>query len=360
MWFNRCFLSWILLVVIGMAACSGGDTEVEVTQEPEPVEDVIPEPTPEPEVIYSGPFDFLESWADISYGAEISCNDRVFTKSNFPDLQVTRWNNPNPITTQWHVRGAPVCDYDKFYPTYELLTGSTTEYRKRIDLSMRYPDRDGTKFYSGPGAFFFVNNRTADRKTRTSGEKTITEWAVGGDVYGRFDPESQEAIDRKQLAEDCGRSAQYVPDVVVHQLPYFDIEEGDVFEGEWQAVRTVTTEPVEDDDMVTTELELCVKLDTMPGAVKCVVSEYDGDVNLFEVSKSTNHEVTDTSHKVVLYLDGEDDPITVVSDINGDYTPNALGLYNQINGQPDYPRANRLCHLFDDDGVQTIPVSPTR
>lgn len=206
-----------------------------------------------------------------------------------------------------------------------------------------------------------VKNRIAGEKTRIVDGDTITQWGIGGDLYGRFSEDSQEAMDRKQLAEDCGRSTQYVPDVVIHQLSFFDIEKGDVFEGEWQAVRTVTTEPVEgSNDMVTTELELCVKLDTMPGAVKCVVSEYDSDVDLFEVGESTDNEVTDTSHKVVLYLEGEPDSITVVSDIAGEYTPNTLGLYNQIAGQPDYPRANRLCHLFDDDGVQTIPVSPTR
>ena len=334
---NRLFLSFVPFLLICIAACSGGDTEIEVTAKPEPVEEVIPEPTPEPvpepEVIYSGPFDFLESWADIDVanGEQIACNDRVFTEMSLPDLQVTDWNTPNPITTQWHVIGAPVCSRNIFYSKPRHNPTDPVQ----IHLSMRYPDRDGTKFYSGPGAFFLVKNRLAGEKTEVVDGDTITQWAVGGDLYGRFDPESQEAMDREELAEDCGRSAQYDAD-----------EDGDFFEGEWQAVKTVTTETDENNTTTTTELELCVKLDDMPSAVKCVVSEYDGDVSEFEVSMSDPVPALNgvDTHKVVLNLAGETNPIPVVPDVNGDYSVNSLTLYNG----GDYPRANRLCNLFDD------------
>lgn len=327
----------LLLVIIGMASCSGDDTGIEVIPEqeivePETVEEVVPEPEPEPvvETVYVPTlesladidfdrFDFLKSWADIDVanGEQIACNDRVFTEMGLSDLQVTDWDTPNPITTEWKVIGGPTCERGEFYPIDTTADGGNI----KIDLVMPYPynSEGNLRTHVGPESFFFVKNRVAGQRTRTVGEDTITERAVGGDVYGRFDPESQEAKGRKQLARACGRSYDSDPD-------------GDFFQGEWQAVSTVT----KNTETANTVLELCVKLDDMPGAVKCVVSEYEGGKSIFEDDAVSN--------TVVLYI-GEDDPVIVVEDdeFNTGDSPLKYSLFN--NG--DYVNRDKLCNLFD-------------
>ena len=130
----------LLLVVIGMAACSGDDTgievilepEIEVTPEPEPVEEVIPEPVVE--IVY---VPTLESWGIEDGELEIvngNCNLPIFRKVAFPHdtlpaLEVATWGST--LTTEWkQIGGPPNCATDNFYTDYSG--------RKMIDLTMSY------------------------------------------------------------------------------------------------------------------------------------------------------------------------------------------------------------------------------
>ena len=111
----------LLLVVIGMAACSGDNTgievisepEIEVTPEPELVEGVIPEPEPEPDLRHFGT---LESW-----GAENGFIDVATDKAgNCVDSLLNEKDNEDPfsfdymekITTASSPVGGPECRDD--------------------------------------------------------------------------------------------------------------------------------------------------------------------------------------------------------------------------------------------------------
>ena len=70
-----CLVSLMLFLSIGIAACGGGDTEVEVIPEPEvvepeftsePVEEIVPESEPEPvvETVDVPTLVWLQKWFD--------------------------------------------------------------------------------------------------------------------------------------------------------------------------------------------------------------------------------------------------------------------------------------------------------
>ena len=350
----------LLLVLIAITACGGSDTEVEVIPEPEvvepeSVEEVIPEPTPEPmpdpepepEVNEVGPFDFLETWADKDVEELIKCDDTVFSDAGFSDFKVTSWSNLS--TGSWPIVGSASCDYDKFYPKFEFaIPGDVNSgYRFRVNFRFYFPNMaNGNKgLYEGDGGFFLVKNKTAKRTTGIVDGNTVAEQAVGGDLYGRFAKDNEEAEDRKTVSEVC-KISPHVPDAVALQPSYFDVEEGDVFAGEWRAVKTVTTTAPDEDGETetTTVLELCVKLNTMPGAVKCLVSEYEGEVAMYGVGADPSDNVTGDTHKVYSYIGGVKVETPIVEDASGDYLNNGLGLFTR---RWDYKRANMLCHLFD-------------
>ena len=134
MWFNRYFLGLILLVLIGIAACGGGDMEVEVVSEPEviepeSVEEVIPEPIPEPvvETVY---VPTLESWGaedgfiDVAKDNNGNCVDPLLTNTaEFPNY-FTR----EEITTSQPAKGGPEClddDHEGSQRETEFGTEST-------------------------------------------------------------------------------------------------------------------------------------------------------------------------------------------------------------------------------------------
>ncbi len=114
-----------------MTACSGGDTEIEVIQEPETVQEPIqePEPTeeapliPEP-VVETGYLPTLESWGIEDGELEIvngNCNLPIFRKVPFPStVPLERIRNWMPI-----IGGGPYClDDDDEGSTIETPHGT--------------------------------------------------------------------------------------------------------------------------------------------------------------------------------------------------------------------------------------------
>ena len=111
----------IFLAVVYIAACSGDDTEVEITQRPEPVEEVLPETTPEPEPPQEPEPDFeyfatLESWGaengliDVATDNAGNCVDPLLTnKTEFPPA-----SNLKPYPGEWIPvsGGGPECRDD--------------------------------------------------------------------------------------------------------------------------------------------------------------------------------------------------------------------------------------------------------
>ena len=297
----------LLLVVIGMAACSGDDTGVEVILEPEvevtpePVEEVIPEP--EPELRHFGT---LESWGarngfiDVAIDNAGNCVDPLLDDGDYESL----FSGMDKITTAASpVRGPQCRDGDnegsliKVACVDETNLGGYFVYcvdghpdyvndpvLSEIDVPQLCKDiaeeQDGTcvltyydpnnprplpiiqtgytNFYDNlfKRSIYYINTR-GEVKAYIYGRRsfimvqTHIEYsgyqevnAVAGRLYGNYNPDSEEYKDRKRLWDACG----------VGTDPQIGSEKEDGREiginGKWRA----------EDGRV------CVILDTLPGA----------------------------------------------------------------------------------------------
>ena len=106
---------------------------------------------------------------------------------------------------------------------------------------------------------------------------------------GRYNPDSQEYMDRKALWEACG----------VGTDPQIGSEKEDGrtdngINGEWQETRTVTMNRGSEE----TRVEICLRLDTLPGAVKCLVTGPEEKVVLhtFDGEEELDVEIREKSH----------------------------------------------------------------
>ena len=141
-------------------------------------------------------------------------------------------------------------------------------------------------------------------------------------MHGRFRAGSTEADQRRQLYNACPVGGDHRD------------SEGDYIVGQWQVVRIVS----EGSDITTTKIEWCVRFENIPGSVKCVVSEYDGEVNVYPLDSG--------EHSVILYGGGEkvEEPVVEGSHFIKDFTSVDGTLWT---GQ-DYQDSKRLCNLFGD------------
>ena len=299
----------LLLVVIGMAACSGDDTgvevilepEVEVTPEPEPVEEVIPEPEPEPDLRHFGT---LESWGaedgfiNVAKDNAGNCVDPLLL---IPDEDPFSFGDMKKITTAAsNVRGPQCRDdddegslIDENCVVNAITLGPTILYCKEgydddycyerartdeaIDECRIIPQDTSlivktgfTNFYSNlfKKSWFYINTRGGERAyihgkrsfimvqthIEYSGYQEVN--AVAGKLYGKYNPDSEEYKDRKKLWEVCGVGT----DPQIGSEKEDDWRENGI-NGEWR----------EEDGRV------CVILDTLPGA--------DLDENCVSVNK---------------------------------------------------------------------------
>ena len=311
-----------------MAACSGDDTgvevmfepEVEVTPEPEPVEEVIPEPEPD-----FGYFPTLESW-----GAEDGfINVATDNAGNCVDPLLNEKDNEDPfsfnymekITTASSPVGGPECrdddnegslikvpcvvytnlagtfvscidghpDYDGGIAVPVLCDAIAEEqggecrltyYDSNNPKPLHIVDSGRTNFYSNlfRKTEFYLNTRGEERvyihgkrsfimvqtHIEYSGYQEVN--AVGGKLYGKYNPDSEEYKDRKRLWEECG----------VGTDPQIGSEKEDGWwdfgiNGEWRREGG----------------KVCVILDTLPGAKpNCVtgINDFSDDklCNLFD------------------------------------------------------------------------------
>ena len=286
----------LLLVVIGMAACSGDNTGVEVIPEPgievtpEPIEEVIPEEEPD-----FRHFGTLESWgAEDGFinVAKDNAGDCVDPLLLIPDEDPFSFGDMKKITTADSPVRGPECRDDDNEGSLteaecvsETNLGGTFLYCKegnegycherartddKIDYCVIIP-RDTsliistgfTNFYSNlfKKNSFYLNTKG---ELRSYGNKrsflmvqTHIEYsgyqevnAVAGKLYGKYNPDSEEYKDRKRLWDECG----------VGTDPQIGSEKEDAWgefgiNGEWREENG----------------EVCVILDTLPGAdVKCV------------------------------------------------------------------------------------------
>ena len=307
MWFNRCFLSSALFLLIFITACSGDDTEVEVIPEPEvveseSVEEIQPEPKPEPvvETIY---VPTLESWGIEDGELEIvngNCNLPIFRKIAFPH-DFTR----ERITASQPSKGGPEClDDDNEGSIIEVPCVETHDFQHgnyHICISqahcnglVKYNDgidyedckvQPGPPFIVASGrtnfydnlfkrSTFYLDNRGRERHTNNAKSFIMAPTHIGGSLrrpsgnvagklYGRYNPGSQEYEDRKALWEACGIGTD--PQIGSEKE---DGRTDNGINGEWQETRTVSGR------------EICLRLDTLPGAVKCLVTGFEDKVVL--------------------------------------------------------------------------------
>ena len=295
----------LLLVVIGMAACSGDNTGVEVIPEPgieitpEPIEEVIPEEEPELDFGY---FPTLESWGaedgfiNVATDNEGNCVDSLLNDDR--DYKYI-FSGMEKITTATSTVWGPECrdddnegslikvacvsetnfggffvycldghpDYVGETPVPELCDAIAEEqdgecvltyYDSNNPQSLHIVDSGRTNFYDNlfKRSIYYINTRGEvevyiyGRRSfimvRThieySGYQEVS--AVAGRLYGNYNPNSAEYKDRKRLWNECG----------VGTDPQIGSEREDEREiginGKWR----------EEDGVV------CVILDTLPGA----------------------------------------------------------------------------------------------
>ncbi len=305
----------LLLIVICMAACSGDDIEVEVILEPEAVESELVEeiePTPEPEpepVVETVYVPTLESWGIEDGELEIvngNCNLPIFRKIAFPnDFTRERIGASQPS------RGGPEClDDDNegsiievpcvpnrdFIHGYHYICISheqcdfVVENNDGIDYCKVQPGplftvaSGRTNFYDNlfKRSTFYLDNRGRERHTNNAKSFIMAPTHIGGSLrrpsgnvagklYGRYNPGSQEYEDRKALWEACGIGTD--PQIGSEKE---DGRTDNGINGEWQETRTVTR----DRGHKETRIEICLRLDTLPGAVKCLVTGFEDKVML--------------------------------------------------------------------------------
>ena len=306
-----------------MAACSGDDTgievilepEMEVIPEPEPMEEVIPEPELEP-VVETIDVPTLESWGIEDGLLEIvdgNCNLPILRKVAFPhDVKTDTYK----ITSESGALGGPVCrDSDPEESVVDLNEGCITipslgyilvqchtedeckweeENRPNID-ECQVSDHDFgegtgyTNFYDDVfrRSTFYINTRGYERnylpplsfimvQTRNGGSLSRPSGDAGaGKLYGKYNPDSGEYKDRKALWDACG----------VGTDPEIGSAKGDKrngINGEWQAIKR------------NGYTEVCVRLDTLPGAIKCFVDDPDGPyIELYTKGNSSKRVDTD-------------------------------------------------------------------
>ena len=343
-----------MLVVIGMAACGGDDTgvevipepEVEVTPEPEMMEpELIPISDPVVETVY---VPTLESWGIEDGELEIvngNCNLPIFRKVAFPhDVETYKIKSESGSI----MGGGPECrdsdpeasrvDLDCYRPNFlgpdvKVCEGYDMEIVDRCyweedngvidECRIVYEDIGVTAGYTNfyddvfRQSISYIDTRGNERvnyqtrsfimvRTRNGGSLASPSGDVGaGKLYGKYNPDSEEYMDRKSLWEACG----------VGTDPEKGSAKGDKrngINGDWQTrkINGYTT--------------VCIRLDTLPGAVKCFVDEPDNE-------------------HVKLYTMGNSPKIVV--DTDEMYHDRYLAIPGTIFGNF---QANNLCELFDE------------
>ena len=298
-------MKWLLLgmlfVLIGIASCSSDDTEIEATPEPKPVEqmEAEPDPIPLPEPDYEY-FQVLESWGaedgliNVAKDNAGNCVDSlVANKAPFP-VPVSR-----NITTEWPYMEVE-CNPDLFVTpaTFELELNRGRGTISRV-VSYRFGTTwDGTRENGSPvvdrtSGIVFVKSKVAPN-------------VIGGYIYAEFNEDRNEYRDRKRLNEHCGPKP--LQGVI----------------GDWQAIKTGR------------QFRFCVRLDSLPGSVKCVLTDHDG-YGVF----------ADTLNSIKLYRNGRFVDLDPALEGFTSRSPGALWLFGGQN-HTDYQGADRLCYLFDE------------
>ena len=334
-----------------MAACSGGDTgievilepEVEVTPEPEPIEEVIPEPEPDVETV---DVPTLESWG-AEYG-EVNCQSPLLTKeAPFPFA-----SNLKPYPGEWQAvgGGGPECRDDdnegslinadcvinditlgptvlQCKPVREDYCYERARTDDRIDECQIIPQDTSLIEKTGFSNFYgnlFKNsanfvNKEGQARIHKYGKRSFimsrthrspSGSALAGNLHGKYNPDSEEYKDRKRLWDECGIGT----DPQIGSAKEDDWRENGI-NGKWQAVKR------------NDHIEICIRLDTLPGSVKCFVDDPDGGF-------------------VNLYVNGRpysDNPIVPTNEIEMTEGDGDLSLFNG----GDFHR-DQLCELFDE------------
>ena len=139
---------------------------------------------------------------------------------------------------------------------------------------------------------------------------------IFGNLHGNYNPNSQEYDDRKRLWDECG----------VGTDPQIGSEKEDDrreigINGKWQATRTISM----DKGYKETRMEICLRLDTLPGSVKCFRQETDED-DVIALYKGNG-----------IYEEDEEVEIETNS-------PTGMSFFNS----GDFPNRDRFCYLFDE------------
>lgn len=317
----------LLLVLICITACSGGDTEVEVipepevvVSEPEPVEQPVQRPEPEPvvEIVY---VPTLESWGIEDGELKIVdgvCDPSLFEQESFPHPRP-----PEKILNQKSI-GGPDCfdddpegsrvdvpcvydhsiDQGRIYmcrPDHEAYCMESVEKYDYIDTCVIQPafgddPNEPWNVSSGYTNFhdnvfrrnnWYLNARGEERshnvkrsfmmvptRNQENAHRGCDVCVTEGIVYGAYNPCSQEYQDRKTLYEACGRKSAEPPVYQTCEDLIGDPEAERQHERQSPAsayripLRLGKFQSVYDKN--NGYREVCIRLDSMPGSVKCL------------------------------------------------------------------------------------------
>ena len=362
------FMILLLCMTVGVlgTSCTGDDGEAGPQGPPGPQGPAGDDGDDAGSVEYN--YAFLTSWGKAS--GKMACDDPLLTETGVfpgPDLKAlpiatqaqrtalvtasgTATITPTADTANGYVE--VVCNADVFDPINPDLNGDGAG-----NLISPAGDADD------PTLVFIKSHRDGDAApVPQEGTKAATASVAGvsvteqksftaGQFFADMDTRggSDEAIERAALYHDCG----------VGTAP-------SMLRGEWRAVNIVNItqntqlgdnglETNLDDTMVTkTTHKVCLRLDSLPGAVKCYVREQTTvDAGALPGSVAAGVMASDTE-KIIIYGDGSD-PMVVMPHAAAATAATNPGKLNPIADTPDEQfiiadgfdfAGAKLCNLF--------------
>jgi len=318
-------------------------------------------------------YPFLKTWGDAD--GRVACDDPLLTEEGmFPGEGLEML----PATTNT-VRYAPAgasAETANGYVTVSNCGTGVFDAAPNPDFDgngagdLTVGGRAGDPFADTVALLFVKTHRggdmnpvpQADQKKATSGvagvSRTIQKSFTGGKFFAKMDATRAvgEVADRRDLYRDCDQGDGTAPPAL---------------EGEWRAVHieekhgntTLNNNGLEvalDNSGVTrTTKKVCIRLDSLPGAVKCYVRE---EVSLpgtpVAGSIAAGVQSNPGTEKIIIYGDGTDSvvvdpkaqPATAAVEVRGRLLPaDSTATENvQFIGDGNDFRGARLCNLFSE------------
>ena len=363
---NLIFALFLAIGAIGFTACTGDDGDTG------PAGPAGPAGPPGEDGADAGAvesnYSFVTSWGKAS--GKIACDDPLLTGEGVfpgPELEALAASTNT-------VRFAPSDNSPETANGYVEITCNAAIFDPAT-----VPDLNGdgamgdltglTNSDTAPGLIFVKTHRGGDAAAvPQEGSQAATSGAAGvsiteqksftaGHFFADMDTRggSDEAIERGLLYHECG----------VGTAP-------SALRGDWRAVNivnitqnTVLSEnglevPLANTAVTKTTSKVCLRLDSLPGAVKCYVREQTTLPGTIEPGSAAANAMAGDTEKVIIYGDGTDSMVVMphanpMGTTNaGKLGPASGGTEVQFIGNADDFTGDKLCNLF----TESAPANP--